>query len=126
MNAANRSGRRTFERDAGVLRTLDALFNDAKLRLRQRFGVGGQRALVLLVQRQALSGFEAESDNLGLHSFNSSAQLIVVLDGLQVRHSRPTRLHVVAELLKSLKEVFGRQLIPRQLDLGFEVGELLR
>jgi len=75
---------RTFEGNTRVLCALNALFDDAKLGLRQLPAVGGESALVLLVDRQALSGPEAECDNLGLYGFNCSAQFIVVFDSLQV------------------------------------------
>ncbi len=56
----------------------------AKLGLRQLLAVGGESALVLLVDRQALPGPEAECDNLGLYGFNCSAQFVVVFDSFQV------------------------------------------
>ena len=45
---------RTFEGNARVLRALNALFDNAQLWLRQLLAVGGESALVLLVDRQAL------------------------------------------------------------------------
>jgi hypothetical protein len=108
----------TFKGNACMLRALNAFFNDAQLRLRQLLSVGVESALVLLVDWQALSQLEAKSDNLRLHIFNCSTQLIVVFDGLQVRDGRPACFHLLAERLERLEELFGRKLVARLLNLG--------
>ena len=117
---------RTFERDACVFRALNAFFDNAELRLRQLLAENGKSALVLLVDGQTLPRLEAKGDNLGLHSFDGSAEFVVIFDSLQVRDGRPAGFHLMAKSLKRLEELFGRELVAALLNLGLKGGELLR
>ncbi len=117
---------RTFERDACVFRALNAFFNNAELRLRQLLAENGKSALVLLVDGQTLPRLEAKGDNLGLHSFDGSAEFVVIFDSLQVGDGRPAGFHLMAKSLKRLEELFGRELVAALLNFGLKGGELLR
>jgi hypothetical protein len=117
---------RTFEGNTRVLCALNPLFDDAKLGLRQLLAVGGESALVLLVNRQALPGPETKCNNLGLYGFDCSAQFIVVFDSFQVRDSRPAGFHLVAERLERLEKLLRRKLKAGLLNLGLKSSKFLQ